>query len=168
MQMGDYTAGDLWREVQEKHAELRDRNPDAGIPKSWILNGVMAQHSDAFTFTYDDGRKEVVPVDPFYVVAAYEGVSRTVDKYLQGLRRKEEDPEVPSPDLFPEADFRRLQKEYNIVREEERQEVPLASMTEAEVNAKIAELRLGRDGLDRHISELERYRDMRWPKRKAS
>lgn len=134
---------DLDREVSEVIDELLFDGSPASV--AWVVQGVMGRHKD---ITGQD--------ENFARLCAYEHVRRTVLTELRNRKRADDESgQVEQGELFP--GYVRVQKSYVISRDGEQMVVRLDLMTEAEVRAKVGELRRMAEGALDHARELEDY-----------
>ncbi len=138
------TNAELEREV-EGLVEERTARGEATAP-SWVVQAIMLAHEGLHGTDKD-----------FYLLCGYEHVRDVVRAVV---RRRKLDDDGPDPQLVLPG-FKRLQREYIVVRDGEQIIVPLSDMTREEGDQKISELRGMAEGCLNHADELDRWLDAR-------
>lgn len=142
----EYTLADLQNEIAAKVEWLRENNGRTLHP-DWITTAVLADHPDV----YGEDRA-------FYARCTRQTVReetrRALNKY-KVVADQQADAQLVLPG------FTRLQKYYLVDRDQTQVAVRVDDLTDAEIDAKVAELRGMAAGCLEHVDELLRYRDRR-------
>ena len=148
-----YSLATLATEIQQAVSDLETHNGSSIISKRWLTSAVLAQH-------------EAEMAAPFATCCGRYTVEQAVDRYFRELRAAEQSAEADPQALLP--GFARLQQRYLTKRDGEMQAVPVHQLSDAELRAKAAELRVMGDGLHRHADELLRFIQTRRERRRSA
>lgn len=132
------------RDLEQEISEIVEGKIDAGevVIKPWLVHHVVGAHVGIAG--EDEG---------WYRLCAFKHVTATVGEIVRRYKPKPEtDPQVCLPG------FTHLQRAYAVERDGSPCVVPIHQLTDAEIEAKIAEMDRMRSGLTEHIDELRRYR----------
>jgi hypothetical protein len=115
-------------------------------PVDWIVHQIITEHPLAEWSDSD-----------FYECCAYTAVRGYTRAVYRDMRQGDIAAEAEDRQLvFP--GFERLQRRYIIERDGDMVAVALEAMTDAEIAAKVSELRRDAQGCLRHADELERFK----------
>lgn len=141
-----YSTADLYREIDEEIVSLESQNAPRLHP-DWIAQSVLARHPD---IAGDD--------TAFYVCA---GRACVRDAVRVRLNRYKARPQLEADRQTVLEGFERLQRHYLCSEDGTQVAILVHEMSDAQLEAKAAELRAMGVGCYQHADEIERYRAQR-------
>lgn len=140
-----YSMADLTREIAEAISTLMEQGQT--LRREWIVQTILARHDDVEGEDAD-----------FYRCASRKTIEGAVRQQINRFEPKAE--VTPDRQLVLEG-FERLQRYYALEERGELIAIPVDAMTDAQLEAKQAELIAMGAGCYQHAEEIQRYRDAR-------
>lgn len=143
----NYSITDLTNEINEIVNAIPDTVPS---DPRWISQTVINRHPDIQGSDKD-----------FYLLTSFKGIRKEVTTAINKFKLDPENEREPKQLEFLMPGYKRVQRKYLVEIDGEQIAVPVADLTDDQIELKIKELESMSFGCIEHADELRRYRNSR-------